>query len=485
MASTLQINSTHHSHFVLFPFMSKGHTIPLLHLARLLVNRAVSVTIFTTKANQPFISHFLKTAPEGTISIITLPFPSGINNIPLGVESTDTLPSISLFPQFAVATKLMQPYFEQSLNDLSNVTCIVSDGFLSWTLESANKFRIPRLTFYGMSGHASAVSYNVGVNRLLSGPESNDELITVPGFLWIKVTRNDFDEPFNMRDPSGPYMDFVVESGIASENSYGIIMNSFYEMESLFLDYLNNVKKPKPWCVGPLCLSEFDSVIDSVVKTESVTESKSKVIEWLDEKQAKGSSVLYVAFGSQAEISGPQMEAISAGLEESEVNFVWVIRKCEADVIISELGKRVGDRGMIVREWVNQIEILKHKSVNGFISHCGWNSVLESICAEVPILAWPMMAEQPLNARMVVEEIKIGLRVEMCDGSVRGFVKADGLKKTIKELMEGEKGKEARKRVREVGAAAKAAMADGGSSWRTLNELINEVQSVRMNCGKE
>ncbi|WMV15165.1 hypothetical protein MTR67_008550 [Solanum verrucosum] len=66
----------------------------------------------------------------------------------------------------------------------------------------------------------------------------------------------------------------------------------------------------------------------------------------------------------------------------------------------------------MVTEWVDQREILSHGSVEGFLSHCDWNSVVESICAKVPILAWPMMADQHLNARMVVEEIKIGLRVE-------------------------------------------------------------------------
>ncbi|CAI9262937.1 unnamed protein product [Lactuca saligna] len=185
-----------------------------------------------------------------------------------------------------------------------------------------------------------------------------------------------------------------------------------------------------------------------------------------------------LAFGSQAEISSKQLEEISKGLEESQVSFLWVVRKCETSVY-DELQERVGERGMIVREWVDQLEILKHESVKGFVSHCGWNSVLESICSEVPILAWPMMADQPLNARMVVEEIKIGLRVETCDGSVKGFVTSEGLKKMVKEFMEGEKGKEVRKKAKEIGEAAKEAMAEGGSSWRILTELIDELQDLR------
>ncbi|GKC74145.1 hypothetical protein Tco_1120028 [Tanacetum coccineum] len=89
------------------------------------------------------------------------------------------------------------------------------------------------------------------------------------------------------------------------------------------------------------------------------------------------------------------------------------------------------------------------------------------------------MAEQPPNAKMVVEDIKIELWVETCDGSVKGFVKSKGLNKMFKVLMEAENGKKVRKKLKEVGAAAKKALAEDGSSWRTLNELIDELQEVR------
>ncbi|XP_071706164.1 UDP-glycosyltransferase 90A1-like [Rutidosis leptorrhynchoides] len=462
-------------HIVLFPFMSKGHTIPLLHFARLLVSRGIKVTIFATKNNTPFIAQYLeKTPTNGLTSIVDLQFPNNIEGIPQGIESTDKLPSISLFRPFAIATKLMQPYFEQELSKLSNVMCIISDGFLSWTLASANKFEIPRIVFYGMNTYVGAIFQEVFLHRILAGPESDDELIALKNFPWIKVTRNDFEEPFHQRDPTGPRDEFMMEGEIALVNSYGLIINSFYELEPLFIDYMNREAKPKSWCVGPLCLAE----------TRMETDPKPKWIEWLDLKHTNKCSVLYVAFGTQAEISTEQLEEISKGLEESRMNFLWLVRKYESSVI-DELEKRVGERGMIVTEWVDQMEILKHESVTGFISHCGWNSVLESICAQVPILAWPMMAEQHLNARMVVEEIKIGLRVETCDGSVRGFVTLDGLKKTVIELMEGEKGKEVRDKVKKVGLAAKEAMAEGGSSLRTLNELINELQAGRIKSNGE
>ncbi|KAF7112489.1 hypothetical protein RHSIM_RhsimUnG0224200 [Rhododendron simsii] len=419
--------------------MSKGHTIPLLHLARLLVHRNTTVTIFTTPANKPFISDSLSATDA---SIVELPFPQNIDGVPAGVESTDKLPSMSLFPHFAAATKLMQPNFEQSLETLPNVTCIISDGFLGWTLDSATKFAIPRLVYYGMSNYSNAVVMSAVIkNNQLSGSELDDEPFAVTDFPWIKLTRNDFDEPFNSREPEGPHIDFIIEQVNATSNSYGLVTNSFYELEALFVEYWNRESKPKSWCIGPL---------------------------------SQDSSVLYVAFGSQTEISCQQLREIEVGLEKSKVNFLWVTRTSESELDIG-FQERVKGRGLVVRDWVDQRAILRHESVRGFLSHCGWNSVLESVCAKVPILAWPMMAEQHINARMVVEEIKVGLRVETSNGSVRGFVKSEGLGKMVRQLMEGEMGKEVRKKVKEFGEAAKKAVEEGGSSWHTLNQLIDEL----------
>ncbi|KAL2528840.1 UDP-glycosyltransferase 90A1 [Forsythia ovata] len=446
-------------HVVLFPFMSKGHIIPLLHLARLLLDHRATVTLFTTPANRPYI----QSLSDDDITIMDLPFPGNIPGIPPGIESTDKLPSISLFVSFARATKLMQPNFENVLQTLPHVTCIISDQFLCWTLESATKFGIPLLGFNGMSAYSSVICRYVAVNRLLSLHESPDEPITLPIFPWIKVTRNYFAYPFNERNPSGPLFDFIMEMDIFLSNSYGLLVNSFYELEPRFVDYLNRESKPKAFCVGPLCLTRLP-------KMEPVLHNKCRWIQWLDQKLAQGNPVLYVAFGSQAEISSTQLTEIAGGLEESKVSFLWVVKKSGLE-LGEEFEDRIKERGMIVKEWVDQKRILEHEIVQGFLSHCGWNSVLESICSEVPILACPMMAEQYINAKMVVEEIKIGLRVE----SRNGIVEAESLKNKVKELMEGENGNEVRKKVKEVAEAARNSIKDGGSSFRTLSQLIEEI----------
>ncbi|MCE3050662.1 hypothetical protein HAX54_047773 [Datura stramonium] len=451
------------THVVIFPFMSKGHTIPIFDLARLLLNRKISITIFTTPANRPFFSNSLI---DTNIDIIEIPFPQNIQGIPPGVESTDKLPSMSLFPPFVNATKLMQPHFEQALESLPPVTFMITDGFLSWTLDSANKFGIPRLVYFGMSAFAGALTRSAA--SILQTEVSDDEPFALPDFPSIKLTRNDFDIPFRERHPKGPLFDFVMESMISTSKSYGLLVNSFYELESVYVDYSNRISSPKLWCIGPFC------AFHEPPKEQQGNSEKPSYIKWLDGMLEQEMAVLYVAFGTQAEISHEQFKEIKIGLEKSEVNFLWVVRK-NTEEVDDGFENRVKNRGLVVTEWVDQKEILSHGSVQGFLSHCGWNSVIESICAKVPILAWPMMAEQHLNARMVVEVIKIGLRVETCDGSVRGFVKWEGLETPAKELMEGEKGEEARKKVKEVGDAAINAVKEGGSSWQALNELIHEL----------
>lgn len=469
MGYFLDSSSSSRTHVVLFPFMSKGHTIPLLQLARLILARGATVTVFTTPANHPFISSRLENTAA---SIITLPFPKNIDGVPEGIESTDKLPSMSLFVPFVTCTKLMKPHFEDALGGLANVSFMITDSFLGWTLDSANKFGIPRLATYGFNAFSSAITGSVIDSRVLFEVESDDELFEVPDFPWIKVTRNDFNSPMKDREPEGPHFEFIKETVIATSNSYGLLVNSFYELEPKFIEFLNRKSQPKAWSIGPLCLAEPPKTM--------TTSQKPHYLKWLDDKLENGrTSVLYVAFGSQAEISKEQLNEIKTGLEKSGVNFLWVVGK-NGNEVDNEFERRVKDRGLVVRDWVDQMEILKHESVKGFLSHCGWNSVLESICAKVPILGWPMMAEQPLNVRMVVEEIKVGLRVETCDGTVRGFVKWEGLDKMVKELMKGKMGKVVRKNVEDIGdAAAKAVLEESGSSWKALNDLIEDIDAFR------
>ncbi|EOA39308.1 hypothetical protein CARUB_v10012329mg [Capsella rubella] len=432
-------------HVVLFPYLSKGHMIPMLQLARLLLSHSyagdISVTVFTTPLNRPFVAHSL----SGTkATIVDVPFPNNVPEIPYGVECTDKLPALSsLFVPFTRATKSMQSDFERELMSLPRVSFMVSDGFLWWTLESARKLGFPRLVFLSMNCASTSI-----LDSLLSKVKSETEPVSVPEFPWIKVRKCDFvKDMFSPKPSTDPGFKLILDQVTSMSQSQGIIFNTFDDLEPVFIDFYKRKRELKPWTLGPLC------DVYNFLEDEVEEKVKSSWMKWLDEKRDKGCIVPNVAFGSQAEISREQLEEIALGLEDSKVNFLWVVKGKE---IGNGFEERVGERGLMVRdEWVDQRKILEHESVRGFLCHCGWNSLMESICFKVPILAFPLAAEQHLNAILVVEELRVAERVV---ATREGVVRREEIAQKVKELMEGERAKELRRNVESYGKMAKKAL---------------------------
>ena len=123
--------------------------------------------------------------------------------------------------------------------------------------------------------------------------------------------------------------------------------------------------------------------------------------------------------------------------------------------------------------WCPQEKVLSHTSVGGFLSHCGWNSVLEAVVAGVPMVAWPLYAEQRLNRVVMVEEMKIALWMqEKLEEEGGGFVEAAEVERRVTELMESEEGELVRKTIGFLKNEAGAALREGGSSMFALAKLI-------------
>ncbi|KAL6977150.1 beta-D-glucosyl crocetin beta-1,6-glucosyltransferase [Sarracenia purpurea var. burkii] len=165
------------------------------------------------------------------------------------------------------------------------------------------------------------------------------------------------------------------------------------------------------------------------------------------------SSVVFVSFGSEYFLSNEEREEIAYGLELSKVSFIWVVRFPVGKEIKAEEAlpdgfiDRVGEGGMVVEGWAPQARILGHSSTGGFVSHCGWGSVLESIKFCVPIIAMPMQIDQPLNAR-VVEEVGAGLEAKR--DKITGRLDREEIARIVRMIMVEEKGMEVRRRVKEL-----------------------------------
>ncbi|KAK4254308.1 hypothetical protein QN277_009710 [Acacia crassicarpa] len=238
---------------------------------------------------------------------------------------------------------------------------------------------------------------------------------------------------------------------------------------------------PKLYTIGPLDLLLQNQTSNSSVKKNNNCEAlkcnlwkeESECLKWLDSKQPN--SVLYVNFGSVIVMRPEQLIELAWGLANSKQNFMWVIR---GDLVINrgnintilpkEITEEIKERSLILG-WCPQEEVLKHPAVGGFLSHCGWNSTIESISNGVPMICCPFFNDQMLHRRFVSREWGCGLAMESED------VKRDEVERLVRELMEGEEGVKVRGQARKWKKMAQEATRAGGSSILNLDKLVNEV----------
>jgi len=138
-------------------------------------------------------------------------------------------------------------------------------------------------------------------------------------------------------------------------------------------------------------------------------------------------------------------------------------------------------KGLIIRGWAPQVLILDHEAVGGFVTHCGWNSALEGISAGLPMVTWPVFAEQFYNEKLITDVLKIGVGVgvQQWVRLVGDRIKREAIEKAVKEIMVGERAEEMRSRAKVFGEMASRAVEEGGSSYSDLGALIEELRSYR------
>ncbi|TXG74357.1 hypothetical protein EZV62_002936 [Acer yangbiense] len=154
-----------------------------------------------------------------------------------------------------------------------------------------------------------------------------------------------------------------------------------------------------------------------------------------------------------------QVKEIATGLEQT--------RK----VSLGGFLERIEGRGMICR-WAPQVKVMQHKAIGGFVSHCGWNSILESLCCGVPIVTWPLYAEQKFNAFMMAKELGLAAAIESDSGKDNGgLVAAEEIARAVRHVMDGDN--EIRKKAMEMTEISKKSLKEGGSSFVSLGKFID------------
>ncbi|KAI3470164.1 hypothetical protein Pfo_026827 [Paulownia fortunei] len=472
-------------HFLLVPFMSQSHIIPLTDFAKLLAQHGVFVSIVTTPVNairyKEVIDH--SKAQNLKIQMIPIKFPCQEAGLPDGCENLDALNSLELTREFFRACEMLQAPLEKQIQELEpKPNCIISSNAIPWTQEVAKKLKIPRYIFESVSCFTLLCSHNLSHANVQESVVSDSEPFLVPD-IPHKIEFTKAQLPETMTKGSDGVNEVIDQIREAQKSAQGTLVNSFEELEPWYVEGCKK-EKGKVWCIGPVSLCNME-LSERSSRWNKASIDEHYCLTWLDSMKPK--SVIYACFGSLCRISVPQIKEIGLGLEASNLPFLWIIRNqdCSPQVenwLAEERFKeRVRGRGgLVIRGWAPQVLILSHPSVGGFLTHCGWNSTLEGVCAGVPMITWPMFAEQFYNEKFIVNVLGIGVRVgvEGCMNSekTRDLVRWDQVKNAIGNLMDESKdGIKRRKRAEELAKMASNAVQKGGSSYLNVTMLIQDV----------
>ncbi|XP_039137057.1 cis-zeatin O-glucosyltransferase 2-like [Dioscorea cayenensis subsp. rotundata] len=455
------------------PFPAQGHLNTLLHFSLLLSSHGLPVHFASSSIHNNQARHRLRGWTSASLHNITfhdIPIPSLPPSTP-NPNSTHSFPS-HLVPIWEFVIHHLRSPLSSLLHSLSasSPLILIYDPLMSFVSDDAAS--IPSIHTFNFQ----CVPANFILSYLYEG---------------TSTTWSDNDILFSPSPSPSPLQDTVPEEVINfSKKHYyetpceGMLFNTSLAIEGAFIDLLakqDDFVGKKIFAVGP--------VSPLAVSTDNKSGPRHPCLEWLDKQPPK--SVVYVAFGSSTTIPVEQIEQIALGLEKSKQRFIWVVRDADrGDVsqeaepdhervksLLLDFEKRVEGMGMVVRGWAPQLDILAHGSTAAFMSHCGWNSCMEGMSMGVAMLTWPIHSEQPRNALLITEYLKVGVMVREWEKrhEVLKWEKVDG---AIQKVMVDEEGLEIRRRAKELGEKIRDSI-EGGSSYEQLLAFINYISGFK------
>ncbi|CAL4941982.1 unnamed protein product [Urochloa decumbens] len=467
-------------HVFVVPYPAQGHTIPLLDLATLLAScGGVRLTVVATPATAPLLA-----AHGDAVGELVLPFPSH-PAFPAGVESAKGL-SPALFGALIVAyAGLRAPlgdWARERSGGPDRVAAILSDFFCGWTQPLATELGVTRIAFSPSAVYGTAVLHSL-FRRMPQREDGDDEspigfpdLPGAPAYPWRQLTLlyrtyRDGDE----------VSEGVHRNLLWNLEASSFVSNTFRRLEERYLAApLADLGFRRVRAIGPLAPDAADAASGRGGETAV---SAADLCAWLDGFADDDGSVVYISFGSMAVLQPPHAAALAAALERTGVPFVWAVGTAaplpegfeeRVAAAAATAGRRRG-KGRVVRGWAPQVAALRHRAVGWFVTHCGWNSVLEASAAGVPMLAWPMTADQFVNVRLLVEEA--GAAVPVSWGGIQAAPEAEEVARVLEAAAGGQCAHVAA-RAKELAEEAAATVSDGGASRQELDELVRELREL-------
>ncbi|CAN6227636.1 unnamed protein product [Urochloa humidicola] len=474
-------------HAVMIPYPAQGHVTPVLQLAKLLHARGFHITFVNNEFNHR--RHLRARGPHALDATPGFRFAAIDDGLPSSdADATQDVPSLC----YSTMTTCL-PRFKDLLASLDAdddgsppVTCVVADSVMTFALTAARELGLRAATLWTASacGFVTYFHYRHLVDRglvpLPAGAASGggsylDETIVdwVPG-APADLRLRDFPSFVRTTDPDDIMLNFFIHEIAGMSQASAVAINTFDDLDSPLLTAMANLLCLPVYPVGPLPLTVRNNVPpeSSVAAMGSnLWKEDNAALRWLDSRPKH--SVVYVNFGSITVMSDEELAEFAWGLAATGYAFLWNVRP---DLVKGGGGGTALPEGFaaategrsILTTWCPQATVLEHEAVGVFLTHSGWNSTLESICGGVPMLCWPFFAEQQTNCRFKRTEWRIGMEIA-------GDVRRGEVEVLIREAMEGEKGKEMRRRVEELRDGAVAAGRQGGAAMGNVDRLIDEV----------
>ncbi|KAL8260537.1 hypothetical protein R6Q59_028490 [Mikania micrantha] len=466
------VDTKHTVVVVMVPLPLQGHLNQLLHLSHRISTHNIPVHFVSTTVHGGQAKLRLQGWNPNTTSTITFhepPIPS-FPSPPPNHNSTNKFPS-HLQPLCEAATHLRRPVTTllRKLSPTTHRLVVIHDSLMGSvvqdfvSLPNAESYTFHSVSAFSIALYASEKVRDHICNLVKPHALSKDELM--------------FEGCF-----TSEFKRFIAVQHAYAKLSSGRIYNTCRDVEQPILELLEaeaRIGNKLLWALGPFHPVNTHSGSNFSRKDGGPVE---QCLNWLD-KQASD-SVIFINFGTTTSFSEDQIIEIAIGLETSDQKFVWVVRDADRgdfatnDIVHVDLPKgfeeRVKDRGLVVREWAPQLDILAHPSIGGFMSHCGWNSCVESMSMGVPIAAWPMHSDQPNNAVLVTKLLKVGIVVK--DWCRREQVVAAAVvEKAVRRLMGSKEGEEVRKRAVAIGRRIRKSVREGGVTQMELESFISHI----------
>ncbi|KAJ1402160.1 UDP-glycosyltransferase family, conserved site [Sesbania bispinosa] len=446
-------------HVVVLSSPGMGHVTPMLEFAkRLVLHHSCHVTFIHITSQAPAVqTHLLHSdrLPPG-LNVLDLPA------VDVSDMISDDTPVLS---HLCITVRESLLCLKAKLLEMQQKPqALITDLFCTQAFDVCKDLSIP---FYVLSTTSAIfLAFSLFCREL--APDVSGEFLDLPGCGSLRTE----DLPDSNNGDDDWYYFHLCRVPMAD----GIFMNTWEDLEPVSVqalrenDFYKDIPTPPVYPIGPL-----------VKETDPVAGKGEECLAWLD-KQASG-SVLFVALGSGGNLSAEQLTELAWGLELSQQRFLWVVRP-PTDVsgvkTYFKVGEEVNDPksylpegfmertkelGMVVPSWAPQVSVLKHESTGAFLSHCGWNSVLESMTHGVPMITWPLYADQKVNATMIEEDMGVAMKA---------LIGRKEIERVVRAAMEGEEGKDMRDEAGELKESALKALEKGGSSFETLAHVTNQ-----------